>query len=339
MFRNKKLRHSTCWIVGLGMVLTIVVSRQSILLAVITGMVIGIITFIHLLYSWQRYKEMERLSLYLQKMAGGVFSLDVRDNDEGELSILKNEIYKMTQMLSEKTVQADESKVKLAEALADVSHQLKTPLTAMTVMTDLLAQEDVPKEKKEEFLGNVSSQLIRMEWLVTSLLKLSKIDAGAITFSKEPVEVQRLVDETISPLAFQIQDKQLAVKKVGDYQAKIVVDVRWTKEALINIVKNAVEHTDTKGVITISVTDTILYTEIAIHNSGEPIKDKDLPHIFKRFYQGSNAQKQSVGIGLALSYHIVTKQEGAIHVESASRKGTVFTVRFYHHREHDKTVT
>jgi len=329
MFRNKKLRHSTVWMISLGIVLIVIASFQSLWFVASTALVVIAMVFVHLYYSYNRYKEMEDLSIYLRKISSGSFSLDVRDNDEGEISILKNEIYKMTQLLSEQKSQADDSKVKLAEALADISHQLKTPLTSMTVMTDLLAQDQLPKEKRDEFLGHISSQLSRMEWLVTSLLKLSKIDAGTITFAKEESSVERLIHETVSPLTIPMKDKQIHFETVGDLHAFIAADFRWTKEALSNILKNAVEHTDSGGKVTMTVTENVLFTELTVHNTGEPITPKDLPHIFKRFYQGNHAHKQSVGIGLALTYHIVTKQNGAIHVESTKRDGTSFSVRFY----------
>lgn len=137
-----------------------------------------------LLFTRWRYREIEKLSGYLRQISSGNYSLDVRDNQEGELSILKNDIYKVTLMLSEQRLLLQEDKIKLTNAISDISHQLKTPLTSMTVMADLLSDPDLDVEKRIEFTRKISLQLDRIGWLVSSLLKFSKIDAGTIQFKK-----------------------------------------------------------------------------------------------------------------------------------------------------------
>ena len=204
-----------------------------------------------LIFTKWRYREIEKLSGYLQKISSGDFHLDVRDNYEGELSILKSDIYKVTKMLSEQGAVLHEDKAKLTNAISDISHQLKTPLTSMMVMADLLRDKQLEDGKRAEFTRNLQVQLERMEWLVSSLLKLSKIDAGTITFKKEKVLVDPLVQTAIEPLLIPMDIKMQSLNIKGDEQAAFIGDFNWTVEALINIIKNCVEHTAEGGEISI----------------------------------------------------------------------------------------
>lgn len=159
-----------------------------------------------------RYQRIIQLSGYLRKIMAGDTALDVRDNREGDLSILKNEIYKMTRMLSEQQEGLQKDKEKLTDAISDISHQIKTPLTSMTVMADLLSNPNIETEKRHEFTYHIRRQLERMEWLVSSLLKLSKIDAGTTLFSKEKVEVDQLIQEVVAPMEIPVELKEIELE-------------------------------------------------------------------------------------------------------------------------------
>ncbi|RFB18549.1 sensor histidine kinase [Bacillus sp. HNG] len=282
-----------------------------------------------MLFTKWRYREIEKLSGYLRKIASGAYSLDVRDNHEGELSILKSEIYKVTLMLSEHSALLQQDKVKLTNAISDISHQLKTPLTSMMVMADLLGDAKLDDSKRTEFTNNIRVQLERIEWLVSSLLKLSKIDAGTVLFKKETVYVSELVERAIHPILVPMDIKQQNLKVHGEKEVSLVGDFNWTAEALINILKNCVEHTQNNGEISISFSENAMYTEIIVSDNGKGIAKKDLPHIFKRFYKGKNASEGSVGIGLAMAYSIIKNQQGDIEVKSTEGKGTKFFIKFY----------
>lgn len=282
-----------------------------------------------LVFTWWRYREIDKLSGYLQKISNGDFQLDVRDNTEGELSLLKSQIYKVTNMLSEHGTLLREDKEKLTDAISDISHQLKTPLTSMMVMADLLRDNRLDGAKRSEFTRNLRVQLERMDWLVSSLLKLSKIDAGTIMFKKEQVSVPVLIDKAIEPLLVPLDIKGLQLEIEGDPQAAFSGDLNWTAEALINILKNCVEHTPEGGQLSIGYTENALYTEITIADNGSGILKQDLPHIFKRFYKGQNAGDDSVGIGLAMAYSIISSQQGDIEVKSEPAMGTSFHIKFY----------
>lgn len=276
-----------------------------------------------------RYKEMEKLSNYLRQIASGDSTLDVRDNQEGELSILKNDIYKVTLMLTEHRAQLQRDQVKLTDAISDISHQIKTPLTSMMIMADVLHDRKLDESKRAEFTRNIGIQLERMDWLVTSLLKLSKMDAGTILFKKNQVDVSQLIKKAIDPVLIPMDIKEQSLVIEGVQQSSFLGDLNWTAEALINILKNCVEHTPDGGEIFISYTENALYTEIIISDNGKGISKKDLPYIFKRFYKGENAGEDSVGIGLAMAYSIVKAQNGDIEVKSEDGQGTRFQIKFY----------
>lgn len=282
-----------------------------------------------LLFTKWRYREIEKLSVYLRKISSGNDSLDVRDNTEGELSILKNDIYKVTRMLSEHRSLLQRDKLQLTDAISDISHQLKTPLTSMTVMADLLSAPDLPPAKRTEFTHHIRIQLERIDWLVSSLLKLSKMDAKTIPFKKDSIPMKSLIQKALEPVMIPMDIKGQTVSIAGDDDVSFVGDFNWTAEAIINILKNGVEHTPEGGAIAISFSDNALYSEIVIADNGKGIPKEDLPYIFKRFYKGKNASEGSIGIGLAMAQSIIASQNGVIDVTSDIEKGTQFRIKFY----------
>ncbi|PZM62637.1 sensor histidine kinase [Paenibacillus dendritiformis] len=281
------------------------------------------------LFTRWRYREIEKLSVYLRQISSGNYSLDVRDNQEGELSILKNDIYKVTLMLSEQRSLLQQDKIKLTDAISDISHQLKTPLTSMTVMADLLRDPELPQAKRTEFTRNIRIQLERIDWLVTSLLKLSKIEAKTVSFKKDRVPVNMLVQKALEPVLIPMDIKDISVSVQGEETVAFLGDLHWTAEALINILKNCVEHTEEGGAIAVSFSENALFTEIIIEDNGKGIPKEDLPYIFKRFYKGKNASEGSIGIGLSMAHSIIISQNGVIDVASDKVKGTQFRIKFY----------
>lgn len=282
-----------------------------------------------LVFTRWRYREIEKLSGYLRRISNGDYELDVRDNHEGELSILKSDIYKVTLMLSEQSSYLEQDKIKLTNAISDISHQLKTPLTSMMVMADLLSDNQLDESKRAEFTQNIRVQLERIEWLVSSLLKLSKIDAGTVSFKKDDVSVHDLIERAVQPVLIPMDIKEQTLLVEGDKSVTFTGDNHWTAEALINILKNCVEHTSVGGQISITFSENPLYTEIMVKDNGHGIAKADLPYIFRRFYKGKNAGEDSVGIGLAMAYSIITSQQGDIEVRSEQGKGTEFHIKFY----------
>lgn len=329
MMRNKEIRLFLVTVViiaGIGILCTFYISRLAPLITAVTSLLL-IACF--MLYTAWRYREIGKLSDYLRKISNGDYSLDVRDNHEGELSILKSDMYKVTLRLSENSSRLQEDKLKLTDAISDISHQLKTPLTSMMVMSDLLRDPGLDEGKRREFTRRIQVQLERIEWLVSSLLKLSKIDAGTARFKKEKVDVSALIQDAVDPLLIPMEIKGVTLQLEGE-PASFLGDANWTKEALINILKNSIEHSAEGGLITITSQENALFTEIRISDDGKGISKEDLPHIFKRFYRGKNATEDSVGIGLAMAHSIMKNQDGDIEV-SSSPAGTTFSLKIYKH--------
>ncbi len=329
MFRNREFRRLFWIFLSVGAAGFVVFACISLPCALVFLGIFAVLFACMVYYTASRYRQIAELSLYLNRVASGEYGLDLRDNMEGELSALKNDIYKVTVMLAHQADLLQKDKRYLADTLADISHQLKTPLTSMLVMTDLLEQPDLPALKRREFTGHIRSQLERMEWLISSLLKLSKLDAGTIRFKKEQVFLPRLVDKAVEHLLvlMDIKGQELVVE--GNPETYFLGDLEWTAEAMANLVKNCVEHTPTGGTIRIRYESSALYTQVVLSDTGEGVDAEDLPHIFERFYKGKNSSKDSVGIGLAMAKNIISRQNGTIEASSEPGKGMAFTVKFY----------
>ena len=329
MLRNKEIKIYILLLVLITLVSTSVnYSISGMAAAIIIFVALFCAIVISIIFTKWRYEKIAELSRYLRRISSGEYSLDIRDNKEGELSILKSEIYKVTVMLAEQANMLKSDKRFLADSISNISHQLKTPITSMFVMTDLIQDENLPQDKRTEFTRNIKSQLDRLQWLVTSLLKLSKIDAGTIDFKKEKVNVRELINRSVEHLLIPIELKNQTLEIYGDENTSFIGDLNWSCEAIANIVKNCMEHTPEGGKITISYNETSIYTMITISDNGEGIHKADLPYIFNRFYKGKNAHDSSIGIGLAMSKSIIESQGGSIDV-SSSDKGSRFTVKFY----------
>ncbi len=307
----------------------------TVLSAVFSGPVPAVTVFVtgmillafFLFYTKKRYKDIEKLNDYLVRVLENNEDNEILDQEEGELSILKTNIYKTTSTLKYQKELISDDKKNLAAAIADISHQLKTPLTSMMVMNDLLVDEQ-DENKRCEFLKTQSSQLNRMNWLIQTLLKLSKFDAGTIVLKKEDVSSVGLIEESIKPFGIQFELRNIRLKNdISDIPIRC--DKNWTVEAIQNIIKNCIEHMDDGGELSISTVDTNIYTQLTVTDTGCGIAGEDIPHIFERFYKGKNAGKDSVGIGLALSKSVIEGEQGEITVESTEGVGTKFIIKFY----------
>jgi len=329
MLRNREILWLFVTMCSISLVAIVISAMMSLPVAVLTCITSALLITCSLVFTRWRYREIENLSSYLRQISNGNYTLDVRDNQEGELSILKNDIYKVTLMLSEHSALLQHDKVQLTNAISDISHQLKTPLTSMTVMADLLSEPELPPEKRTEFTRNIRIQLERIGWLVSSLLKFSKIDAGTVQFKKDPISVRTLFQKSLEPVLIPMDIKEQTVSIKGDDTVSFLGDLNWTAEAVINILKNCVEHTPEGGEISISFAENALYTELIIADNGKGIPKEELPYVFQRFYKGNNASEDSVGIGLALSHSIITSQNGDINIKSEKGIGTQFHIKIY----------
>lgn len=266
-------------------------------------------------------KRIERINL-------GDYSLQIDRNSEDELSLLDNQIYRTAVKFREQAENSNKDKENLQKSLSDISHQLKTPLTSIIVMVDnILDDDDMPLEIRREFLNDIKHNTNTISFLVQSLLKLSKLDAEAVKFRYEQVEVKSIVDECIKNTA--VMAEILGVRLETDCNDIILnCDRKWLCEAITNIIKNCIEHSH-NGNIKITADQNKLYTKISIKDNGSGIAKEDLPHIFERFYKGKNSSDDSVGIGLSLAKTIIEKQGGYISVSSELNKGSEFVIKFF----------
>lgn len=305
--------------------------QENIKLNIIFSCCIGVILLVSfLLYMNFKERKIKLIVQHIKQIEKNDYSVKIEENTEGELSRLQNEIYKITVMLKEQADNLKKEKKSLADSLTDISHQLKTPLTSIMVVTDVLKEnEDMPQCERQEFIKEISRQLDWINWLVISLLKLSRFDAGTIVLKSEDVDLKKLLDEVKQNLSIPLDIKNQKLEIVGGDGVTFVGDFNWTKEAITNIIKNCIEHTDENKKIVVSYSSNVLYTQIKIRDEGIGIAKEDLPHIFTRFYKGKNSGKESVGIGLALSKIIIDKQGGDISVKSSENEGSEFTINFY----------
>lgn len=278
--------------------------------------------------TYSRYKKIYELSADVDRILhGNNTNLSLDKYQEGELAVLQSEIHKMTLRLREQRQQLQEDKRYLANALADISHQVRTPLTSINLLVDLLSEPDITDERRMKLTHELIALLSRIDWLITTLLKISKLDAGTVQFKPETISLHELTCKATEPLLIpiEIREQDLYVEANGDFTG----DVSWTMEAISNIVKNCMEHTPNGGEIRIAASENLLFTEIIISDSGTGISKEDLPHIFDRFYKSKNAGDKNFGIGLSLARMIITNQNGMIKAENNATKGAVFTIRFY----------
>lgn len=318
-------------IIAVGMAAAIILSGVCLLFSKICALIcllLGVfLTICFTLILHKRYVRLNELNDYLSLVCSGHYELDIADNAEGELSILKNNLYKVITILRTQNEMLRRDKFYLTDSLADISHQLKTPLTSMMVMTDLLRKEQ-SDDKRAEFISVIENQLDKMKWLITNLLKLSKLDAGTIEFRRETFSSKKLMTEAVMPFQISLELKGISFENNVD-EFSIFGDKAWIAEAVQNIIKNCIEHTDKNGKITVSSKTTGIFDEITISDNGDGISKADLPHIFERFYRSRNSSKDSVGIGLALAKTVIEKEGGTITAQSREGEGTDFIIRFY----------
>lgn len=303
--------------------------KRTITLVAVVG-VMGVVFLIYFVwYLKHRQNKIDTLITYLKQLEKKDYSLAIEENSEDELNQLKNELYKITVMLKEQAEESQAQKNALSVSVSDISHQLKTPLTSIQIMLDNLREtENMDVATRKRFLLEASSQIEGMHWLIIALLKLSKLDAGAVAFKKEKIELYRLMEDILSNLEIMIEVKEVEIVLQGDKSICITGDYNWNKEAIQNIVKNAIEHTPNGKKITITLEENLAYRKISIQDEGEGISPEDQKHIFDRFYKAENASEESIGIGLALSKTILENQNGYISVESEKGKGTTFSIRY-----------
>jgi signal transduction histidine kinase len=280
------------------------------------------------IYLRKRDKDIESITEYINKINNGNYSLNIIENDEDEISKLKNELYKITVSLKETAEINRETKENLSNSIADVSHQIKTPLTTISILLDNINDTpDMNEETKKDFLSEITKQVEVIKFMTITILKLARFDAGVVEYKVTDIKVKKLVKEIKKRLDVLLDLKDIDLV-VDDNDVSFMGDFNWESEALTNIVKNCIEASDNGEKIKISSSTNSVFTQINIEDHGHGIAKKDLHHIFERFYKTSNAQKESYGIGLNLAKNIIEKDNGYITVSSVVGQGTKFVIRY-----------
>mgnify|MGYP000652374872 CR=1 FL=1 len=289
-----------------------------------------IVLLIFVKYNKAKDKKLKEITKYIEEINNKNYKLDIEDNTEDELSILKNEVYKTTVMLKEVAENSVNDKINLKNSLSDISHQLKTPLTSMSVMVDnLMDNPEMDYKTRNDFIKDIRRELVNINFLVNSLLKLSKLDANSVHFIKKQVCVQEIINNAIKNVSILCDLKNINILVEENKNIKINCDFKWQVEALTNIIKNCIEHSKDNSKIEIHYEENSVYTKIEIKDHGIGINKQDLPHIFERFYKGKNSSNESNGIGLALAKSIIESNNGYIDVESEVGIGSLFIIKYF----------
>lgn len=284
---------------------------------------------VFILYMKHRDKKIDGIIEYIQEINRKNYALKIYDNTEDDFSNLRNELYKITILLKEQALNSCKAQEAIQASVSDISHQLKTPLTSISIMLDNIAENpNMEPETKNKFIHEIRRQMDWMNWLVISLLKLSRLDANAVELKQEPIQVENLIQEVERNLAIGLEVKNQQLIQQGEKEASFKGDWNWQVEALTNIIKNGMEHTKEGKKIYIRWEENVFYTKIEIQDEGEGIPKEEIKHIFERFYRGKNATENSIGIGLALAKSIIEKQNGFVRVKSVPTKGTTFEIKY-----------
>lgn len=287
-----------------------------------------IVTILIINYKNKKSKKIENIINYIEEINKKNYNLKIEENTEDELSNLTNELYKITIMLKEQAELSKKDKNVLQRSLEDISHQIKTPLISISIMLDNIKENpQMDLHTRQEFIYEISRQIEWINWLVISLLKLSKLDSNTVDFKHEEINAENLINNVIKNLAIPLDIKQQSVIVTGNNET-FIGDYNWELEALTNIVKNCIEHTPENKKIYINCEKNNFNTKIVIRDEGNGIDREDIKHIFERFYKGKNSSENSVGIGLALSKSIIEKDNGYILCTSEVGKGTTFEIKY-----------
>lgn len=326
-FRNKEVRNECILLIVITAIATIGTCLWNPVYGVLVLVICTMLNSVHLVNTYRRYRRIQELSSDINRILHGDDTLSFDKYEEGELAILESEVQKMVVRLREQQAQLLADKKYLADSIADISHQIRTPLTSINLLVSFLSEPNITEEKRKKTIRELYELLSRIDWLITALLKISKLDAGTIQLKKETVSMQTLIKQSVETLLvpIELRGQELQIQAQGQF----VGDINWTSEALGNIAKNCMEHTPVGGTLNIIAKENTLYREIIIEDTGCGIAPEDLAHIFERFYKGKNSSDKSFGVGLALARGIINAQNGTIKAENRKESGARFTIRFY----------
>lgn len=327
MFRNKEVRRAALWLIVITVVSAVagfLIHLAAGIAALISAAAFGAVFFI---FTRERYKRIADISEQIDLVLHNEDTVFISEAEEGELAILQSEITKMTYRIREQNQALKREKKNLADSLADIAHQLRTPLTSANMTLSLLKSSSDPAEQRT-LLRETERLFAQMDWLLTSLLKLSRLDAGVVVFQKEQITVDELIHSVIQTLQITLELHNITIHTDVPEGVTLCADFRWLSEAVQNILKNCMESVGDDGKIEIVCIDNPLFTEITIHDNGRGFEKEDLVNLFDRFYRGKNTNTAGFGIGLALAKSMVVRQGGTVTARNHPKGGAVFAIRF-----------
>lgn len=356
-FRNDEIKKSIFFNILFEIVATLLVwllSGKNIRVTIVVFAVVLLQFIMHLALTKRRYEKLAGMSEKIDVILHGDEHISFEQYKEGEFSILSNEIEKLVVRLREQADRLSKDKIFLADSIADISHQIKTPLTSINLILNFLREEDITYERRMTLVRELMTLAEKIKWQITTLLRISRLDAKMVDFDIKSIDMGKLIDEAYSLIEIPLDIRGISFERQYEKNSKVIADKEWLVEAVGNILKNCMEHSNEGGKISVCCVENAIYSQIKISDNGQGISKEDLPHIFERFYKGKNKQvvneqknsreidesndksyadtgykSESVGIGLALSKSIITQFNGTIKVTSEIGKGTSFDIRFY----------
>ena len=327
-------RRYKTFILLLTTLLLCAILRNAFGICVVLSLCIIALLALRWVERWQMSSRIKSLTRYLCTVQDRLSLPPMETDEDGEWGVLQSEIYKVVALLRQQYSEEKRQKQYLADMLSNISHQIKTPLTAISLMTELLEQPSLTEEQRLDYAGKIDTQVTRITWLIRHLLTLSQLEAGAVEMKHEEISLLSVMEQMRDSLS--VLSELKGVEILLDIPSEITIkgDRHWLSEAMMNIVKNGIEHNDKPdggsfAYVRITATQTPIFVRVKIEDNGSGIGEQDLPHIFERFYKAKNAPPQSVGIGLALAKQIIVSLNGKIDVQSKKHQGSVFTVTFY----------
>lgn len=329
LFRNEEIKKQIIIYVIFNIIVFLGALFINIICSIYIILVCLVIEFISLFFTKKRYNDISELTYKIDKILHNNDYTNFDVNKEGELAVLNSEIYKMTVRLREQTERLENEKNYLKDYLANISHQIRTPMTSINIMISRLSRQELTFEDRFKMIKEISKLLTRIEWLITALLKVAQLESDTVKLKKEKTNVEEVVNKSLEPLKIQAEIKNIKMKLKIEKNTNYKGDYYWSVEAISNIIKNCIEHSENGGIIEIISETNPIYTEIIITDEGKGICKEDLPHLFERFYRGNNSGSEGIGIGLYLTKMIVSKQNGVITAKNRENKGAEFNIKFF----------
>lgn len=319
-----RIVHISATLAGAALCAYLSIPAALILLAVS-----ALIFVVNAMYQRKYSRKIMKLCDDIDRILRGDSAVSFADYSEGSMSILTAEIHKMTIRLREQNSALITEKNYLKESLEDIAHQLRTPLTSMVIILEMLRNPELSKHERMSSVQELHSLLSRMNWLIETMLGLSRIEAGAVKFQKQEIQCRSLIADSLEPISVQLDLKGIDVVTDIEGEPRFTGDRLYFTEALMNILKNCMEHTPEGGKIKIFSKENPIFTQIVVTDSGEGIDEEELPHIFERFYRSGHSSGSGYGIGLAFARKIAISQNGSLQAANSPGGGALFDMRIY----------